>query len=114
MNGVYKFSGLLNNGAFVEIVVDGNADKVVVFEDYVPNETHYPPAETDLWKCAYKIIEKYNQSAGWKDEGSAALACDGFYWEEITEYDLVLMSRIGDMIETELRRELRKLNGSKT
>ena len=59
------------------------------------------------WEDAYEIVRKLN----WKDEGSAALACDGFYWEEITEYDLVLMSRIGDMIETELRRELRKTNG---
>lgn len=109
MGDVYKFSGLLNNGTFAEIVVDGNADKVVTFEDYVPHTTHYPPSETDLWKCAYKIIEKYNQSAGWEDEGAAALACDGFYWEEITENELNQMSRIGDMTETELRRELRKV-----
>lgn len=59
------------------------------------------------WETAYEIVRKFN----WKDEGSAALACDRFYWEEITENELAQMSRIGDMIETELRRELRKMNG---
>lgn len=108
MGGVYKFSGLLNNGVFVEIVIDGNAGKVVTFEDYVPNETHYPPAETDLWKCAYNIIEKYNQSAGWEDEGAAALACDGHYWDEISSNELGRMSLIGDMTETQLRKIARE------
>lgn len=108
MSGVYKFSGSLNNGTLVEIVVDCNAGEVVTFENYVANETHYPSAEADVWKCAYKLIEAYNRGAGWEDEGAAALACDGHYWEEISSNELRRMSFIGDMTGTQLRKFARE------
>ena len=104
---IFKFSGELVGGTYAEIVVNFDDGSIKVFEDYVNTVTHFMPEGKDGWETAYEIVRKFN----WKDEGSAALACDGFYWEEITEYDLVLMSRIGDMIETELRRELKKVNG---
>ena len=106
--GVYKFGGMLNNGTFVEIVVDFNYGAVVSFENYVENETHYPATQDDLWKSAYNIIEEYNRRAGWEDEGAAALACDGYYWEEIDSDELKRMSFIGDMTETQLRKLARE------
>ena len=104
---IFKFGGELADGTYAEIVVNFVDDCIQIFKDYVNTETHFMSKNKNGWEDAYEIVRKLN----WKDEGSAALACDGFYWEEITEYDLVLMSRIGDMIETELRRELRKTNG---
>lgn len=90
-----------------EIVVNFVVDCIKIFEDYVNTETHFMSKNKNGWETAYEIVRKFN----WKDEGSAALACDGFYWEEITENELNRMSLISDMTETELRRELRKVNG---
>ena len=104
---IFKFSGELVGGTYTETVVNFDDGSIKVFEDYVNTVTHFMSKNKNGWEDAYEIVRKFN----WKDEGSAALACDGFYWEEITEYDLVLMSRIGDMIETELRRELRRAKG---
>ena len=64
--------------------------------------------QSDLWKSAYNIIEEYNRRAGWEDEGAAALACDGYYWEEIDSDELKRMTFIGDMTETQLRKLARE------
>lgn len=105
--GIFKFGGELVGGTYTEIVVNFDDSSIKVFEDYVNTVTHFMSEGKDGWETAYEIVRKFN----WKDEGSAALACDGFYWEEITKNELDRMSLIGDMTETELRRELRKTNG---
>lgn len=102
--GIFKFSGELVGGVYAEIVVNFVDDCIKIFEDYVNIETHFMSEGKDEWETAYEIVRKFN----WKDEGSAALACDGFYWEEITKNALNQMSLISDMTETELRQELRK------
>lgn len=104
---IFKFSGELVGGVYAEIVVNFVDDCIKIFEDYVNIETHFMSKNKNGWETAYEIVRKFT----WKDEGSAALACDGFYWEEITENELNRMSLISDMTETELRRELRKVNG---
>ena len=104
---IFKFSGELIGGVYVEIVVNFVDDCIKIFEDYVNTETHFMSENKNGWETAYKIVRKFT----WKDEGSAALACDGFYWEEITENELNRMSLISDMTETELRGALRKTNG---
>ena len=104
---IFKFGGELVDGTYAEIVVNFDDGSIKVFEDYVNTETHFMSKNKNGWEDAYEIVRKFN----WKDEGSAALACDGFYWEEITKNELDRMSLIGDMTETELRRELRKING---
>lgn len=105
--GIFKFSGELVGGTYTEIVVNFDDGSIKVFEDYVNTVTHFMSKNKNGWETAYEIVRKFN----WKDEGSAALACDGFYWEEITKNELNRMSLISDMTETELRRELRKVNG---
>lgn len=102
---IFKFSGELVGGVYAEIVVNFVDDCIKIFEDYVNTETHFMRENKNGWETAYEIVRKFT----WKDEGSAALACDGFYWEEITENELNRMSLISDMTETELRQELRKL-----
>lgn len=104
---IFKFGGELVDGVYAEIVVNFVDDCIQIFKDYVNTETHFMSKNKNGWETAYEIVRKLN----WKDEGSAALACDGFYWEEITENELNRMSLISDMTETELRRELRKVNG---
>ena len=104
---IFKFSGELVDGVYAEIVVNFVDDCIQIFKDYVNTETHFMSKNKNGWETAYEIVRKFN----WKDEGSAALACDGFYWEEITENELDRMSLISDMTETELRRELRNVNG---
>lgn len=102
---IFKFSGELIGGVYAEIVVNFVDDCIKIFEDYVNTETHFMSENKNGWEAAYELVRKFT----WKDKVSAALACDGFYWEEITENELAQMTRIGDMIETELRRELRKV-----
>lgn len=104
---IFKFGGELVGGVYAEIVVNFDDGSIKVFEDYVNTVTHFMSKNKNGWETAYEIVRKFN----WKDEGSAALACDGFYWEEITKNELNRMSLISDMTETELRRELRKVNG---
>ena len=104
---IFKFGGELVDGTYAEIVVNFVDDCIQIFKDYVNTETHFMSKNKNGWETAYEIVRKFT----WKDEGSAALACDGFYWEEITKNELDRMSLIGDMTETELRRELRKTNG---
>ena len=104
---IFKFGGELVNGVYAEIVVNFVDDCIQIFEDYVNTETHFMSKNKNGWETAYEIVRKLN----WKDEGSAALACDGFYWEEITENELNRMSLISDMTETELCCALRKTYG---
>lgn len=104
---IFKFSGELIGGVYAEIVVNFVDDCIKIFEDYVNIETHFMSKNKNGWETAYEIVRKFT----WKDEGSAALACDGFYWDEITENELNRMSLISDMTETELRGALRKTNG---
>lgn len=109
--GAYKFGGVLANNTVVEIIIDFDIHGIYTFENYKEVQTQFFPKDKNLWKAAYGIIEDYQTRVGWQDEGTVALACDGFYWDEITKNELNRMSLISDMTETELRREMRKTNG---
>lgn len=107
----YKFGGVLANNTVVEIIIDFDIHGIYTFENYKEAQTQFFPKDKNLWKAAYGIIEGYQTRVGWQDEGTTALACDGFYWDEITKGELNKIRFIANMDDKELRCALRKTNG---